>query len=80
MTYRFLDIEPLTPTIGGLITGVDLNHANDDIYDEIRRALFEHQVIFFRDQKIDPAAFVRLGETFGEVERHEFFPHVDGHP
>jgi taurine dioxygenase len=76
-----LKIEPLTPTIGAEISGVDLNGgldqaAQDAVYD----ALIEHLVIFFRDQDVTPQAQLRFAECFGEIDRpHHIYPHVEGH-
>jgi taurine dioxygenase len=81
MKYRHIDVERLTPTIGALVSGVDLNAIkNPVVYEEIRQALWDNKVIFFRKQPLTPQAHLALGRTFGEMEKHEFFPHVDGAP
>lgn len=79
--FEYIDVEPMTPAIGAMIRGVDLNRIESPrVYDEIREALWRHHVIFFRDQPIQPDAYLALGESFGDMESHEFFPHVDGYP
>ena len=81
MKYRYIEVERVTPTIGALINGVNLNSvSNPAVYDEIRSALWENKVIFFRNQPLTPQAHLALGRTFGEMEKHEFFPHVQGAP
>jgi alpha-ketoglutarate-dependent taurine dioxygenase len=71
----------MTPTIGGMISGVDLNNTrSEDVYEEIKQALWQHGVVFFRKQALKPEAYIRLGQNFGEMEQHEFFPHIEGHP
>ena len=81
MVYRHITVTKMTPNIGAYISGVDLNAVRDPrAYDEIRQALWENKVIFFRDQALNPEAHLKLAQTFGEVERHEFFPHLDGLP
>ena len=46
-----LDVEPLTATIGAEVGGVDLADDLDDaVIEEIRDALLEWKVLFFRDQ------------------------------
>jgi taurine dioxygenase len=64
-----LSITRLTPAIGALIGGVDTAEATElEMHGaELREALREHQVIFFRDQHLDPAAQVRLASVFGSV-------------
>ena len=81
MSYQFIEVEKMTPSIGAVIHGVDLNRVkNPAVFEEIKRALWEHGVIFFRKQPINPESYVKLGQVFGEPELHEFFPHVDGYP
>ncbi len=65
-----LEWEVLTPAIGAVIHGIDLADARALAHhgDELRRALLEHQVIFFRDQHLDPAAQVRVAAIFGTVK------------
>ena len=79
--YQQIQIETATPTIGAFVTGVDLNNVRSQaVYDEIKAALWKHQVLFFRDQPLNPENYIALGKQFGDMEEHEFFPHVDGHP
>lgn len=79
--FRHIRVEPMTPNIGAMISGVDLNAVRSpEVYDEIKQALWKHHVVFFRDQPLKPDAHVALGAVFGDMERHEFFPSVDGHP
>ena len=81
MEHRYIDVQPLTPTIGAVVEGVDLaNDASDDVYDEINTALWTHHVIFFRGQNLSPADHSRLGSHFGEVTPHEFMRPVEGQP
>lgn len=81
MQYRHIHVEAATPAIGATISGVDLNNVKgEDVYEEIRHALWTHGVVFFRKQPLTPEAHIRLARQFGELETHEFFPHVKGHP
>lgn len=81
MHYQHIDIDAATPTIGAYVSGVDLNRvASDAVYGEIKQALWRHGVLFFRKQDLNPESYIRLGQVFGEIERHEFFPHLNGHP
>ncbi len=81
MNYRHIEVTKMTPTIGALISGVDLNAVkNPAVYEEIRNALWENKVVFFRKQPLTPQAHLALGRVFGAMEKHEFFPHIDGSP
>jgi taurine dioxygenase len=81
MSFRHIEVTPATPTIGAYISGVDLNSIrSEDVYEEIKAALWQHAVVFFRGQKMTPDAYLKLGSRFGDMEEHEFFPHIPGHP
>ncbi len=76
-----MKIEAVTPTIGAEISGVSLNKdLNDDICDQIYKALIKYQVVFFRDQDLSPESHLKLAKSFGEPEPpHPVYPHVDGY-
>ncbi|MEZ7978500.1 MAG: TauD/TfdA family dioxygenase [Myxococcota bacterium] len=63
-----IEIKPLTVTIGAEIHGVDLREPLDSAEtSQIRKALLDHLVVFFRDQDITPAQHVAFGQQFGEL-------------
>ena len=69
------DIEPIGPTIGAEIHGLDLQQQVDQesaLF--LKNALIEYKVIFARDQLISPAQHVAFGRLFGELEKHPFMP------
>ena len=81
MTYGRISVERLAPAVGAEISGVDLREPLEDgTYAEIRRALLEHGVIFFRDQTIDHEQHLAFGRRFGELHIHPASPCVDGRP
>jgi taurine dioxygenase len=62
------DISPMTGTIGAEINGVDVGSELDaSTIHQLRSVLYEHQVLFFRDQKITPMQQRQFGECFGKV-------------
>lgn len=77
--YRILGIHPLTPHIGAEIAGVDLSQPiGGDLADELRQALLEWKVIFFRDQRdFGPEDHAALAGLWGEPEANPFFPTGD---
>ncbi|MFJ5079511.1 TauD/TfdA dioxygenase family protein [Streptomyces sp. NPDC088553] len=77
--YRLLDICPLTPHIGAEIEGVDLSlPIDEDVAEEIRQALLEWKVLFFRDQHgFDPQSQLAFSALWGEPEANPFFPKGD---
>jgi taurine dioxygenase len=79
--YRRIAPGPLSPTIGAELHGTSLAEPLDDeTLAEVRRALLEYKVIFFRDQDITPEQHVAFARRFGELEVHPFVPHREGHP
>src|ERR1700728_476104 len=60
---RTLTIRPLQPTIGAEISGVDLTRPLSGAErDQIKAAILQYKVVFFRDQFLDQdqhAAFAR---------------------
>ena len=81
-----MQVEHITPCIGSEIYGIDLSDPAQvhDHADALRRLLAERQVIFFRDQTLDPAQQVRVAQVFGKVEpvsstfpSHPDDPHVE---
>jgi taurine dioxygenase len=73
--YETITVTPLQPTIGAEVRGfrMDGDVAPETIA-EIRRALLEWKVIFFRDQAVSIEDHVAFGRLFGELEVHPFAP------
>jgi taurine dioxygenase len=67
--------------LGAIVTGVDLSGPlSPTTLNEIKGALLEHQVLFFRDQPLRPEHHEALARAFGQPQLHEAYPHVEGHP
>lgn len=70
-SYKFIEVDRLTPHIGGLITGVDITKPiSDDVFEEIHHAFLENLVIFFRDQSFNTDSLVSFSKRFGELHQH----------
>ncbi len=72
-------VKPLGVSLGAEVEGVQLAGADDATVDDIRRALLEYKVLFFRDQDLTTDAHKAFAERFGEIEDHPFLPTKDGH-
>jgi taurine dioxygenase len=73
MTYRTISVNRISGALGAEISGVDLAENLDDaVIGEIRRALVDNQVIFFRDQHLTPDQHLAFGRRFGELQIHDF--------
>jgi taurine dioxygenase len=68
MAYRRISVTPASPTIGGHVGNIDLNRRldNDEVQD-LHDALMQHQVLFFRDQKLSHETQTALGRHFGRL-------------
>lgn len=76
-----LNIRRTAGALGAEIGGVDLSQAlSDDTIAAIRQALVQHQVIFFRDQKLTPAQQVAFGARFGPLNIHPYVQGMAGQP
>src|SRR5437868_5218131 len=80
-TTTRLDVQPIAGSLGAEISGVDLGGDLDDAtIAEIRRALLEHCVIFFRDQEFDAEQHKRLARRFGEIFVHPNYAGTQADP
>ena len=81
LEWTRFDVERLGATIGAVLHGVDLRGPLDDeLIADIRRALHEYKVIFFRDQPLTAEQHVAFARRFGELEIHPFIPSNTGAP
>ena len=74
-------ITQLTPAIGAELSGINLSDRLDDqTIDDIRQALLDHKVIFFRDQHLDQAQLLAFSRRFGDLEIHPATPKDQPNP
>ncbi|HEY2658415.1 MAG TPA: TauD/TfdA family dioxygenase [Caulobacteraceae bacterium] len=77
-----IQVEPLTATIGALLSNVSLGDASrdDGLFAEIKALLLRHKVLFLRDQDISRAEHVAFAERFGPLEDHPVAGSDPEHP
>ena len=69
MTYQKIEVERRSPYLGAFIEAVDLSAPLDDAtVAEIRAALLEFGIVFFRNQPISGEQHLQLAAHFGEIE------------
>ncbi|MFJ8885695.1 TauD/TfdA dioxygenase family protein [Streptomyces sp. NPDC102402] len=75
-SYRHVEIAPLTPHFGAVLGGVDLSRPiSGELAEELRQALLEWKVIFFRGQTGFTAEHqLALSGVWGPPEPNPFFP------
>lgn len=80
--YEHISVTPITPTIGAEIAGVDLaGPITPAIAADIRKALHDWRVVFFRDQQIDNEQLKAFGRAFGPLTpAHPIAEGLEDHP
>jgi taurine dioxygenase len=74
-------VTPLSVALGAQISGLDISQPlAPQERDTIERALLEYQVLFFRDQPIEPAQQARFAAYFGDLHIHPIYPNVPEQP
>ncbi len=70
MPYATIESRKLTPNIGAEVFGVDLAQPlSNQQYADIRQALLDNLVIFFRDQTLTIEQHKAFGRLFGPLQR-----------
>lgn len=76
-----LNIHPIAGALGAEISGVDLaREPSTGTVAEIRQALLDHLVIFFRDQEISPQQHLAFAKRFGEPVAYPLANGLEGFP
>lgn len=79
--YRRVTVGPVAGACGAVIGGVDLaTDLDDETIAEIRRAVLDHQVVFFRGQRLSPAQQVAFSRRFGPSSPVPFVEAIAEHP
>ena len=60
-----MDVKTLGGALGAEIVGVDIRDPSSREIDEIYATLLEHEVVFFRETKIDDAGHLAFAGLFG---------------
>jgi taurine dioxygenase len=68
--------------IGAWVDKIDLEaHFDDSVGQELRDALHRNGVLFLKNQKISPNAFIRFAKVFGIPDHHNIYlPTLEGYP
>ena len=81
-----LRIEPLSGALGAEVRGIDIAAPLDEsCFAAIHRALLDHLVLFFPDQRLSPDQQRDFAARFGSVDEEPFgyplrMPPLEGHP
>jgi len=81
MTFDTIQATPVAPALGAEIGGVDLSAPlADDVIGEIRAALVQYGVIFFRGQDITPGQHLAFAKRFGDLVDYPMVKGLDEYP
>ena len=81
LEWQHFDVHRLAATVGAELRGVDLTaQLADPVIEEIRGALVDYKVLFFREQPLTAEEHVRFARRFGDLEVHPFIPSNTGQP
>ena len=77
-----IQVQPLTCALGAELHGVQLADAAQDegLFQDIRRLLLTHKVLFLREQQLSRAQHVAFARRFGELEDHPVAGSDPKHP
>jgi taurine dioxygenase len=79
-SFQQFEAKPLTPAIGAELLGVDLRTFDEVLIKEVRAALLQYKVVFFRDQQLSPEQHIAFARQFGELEVHPVTPADQANP
>ena len=63
-------IEPASPKLGAVVTGVDMNTATEAEWRQLYQAFLAHLVLVVRDQEFTIPQFLAVAERFGRLVPH----------
>ncbi|MFJ9175490.1 TauD/TfdA dioxygenase family protein [Streptomyces sp. NPDC102360] len=77
--YKHFEVNPLTPHFGAVLGGIDLTKPiTEELAEELRQALLEWKVIFFRGQTgFNAENHLALSAVWGPPEPNPFFPKTE---
>lgn len=81
MEYSRIEVRPIAGALGAEVSGIRLSDPLDDgTLGEIRGALLEHLVVFFRDQQLTPEQHKAFARRFGALDVHDYVHGMREHP
>lgn len=81
-TRQHIKVNPVAGALGAEVDGAALAQLSDGAFAEVRAALLEFQVLFFRDQNITREEQKAFARRFGTLHIHPFEQQLknEGHP
>lgn len=81
MTFKSIEVTPLTGALGAQISGIDLAQPqSNQTWNEVHQAWLDYLMIYFRDQDITPRQQVELAHRFGKPAIYAFIKGLADQP
>lgn len=76
-----MDIQPLSPSLGSIIHGVDLSQPlKEDLLAELRAVWLDRQVVVLRDQSLSSDQYLAFARQLGTPDIYPFLKGLEGFP
>ena len=75
-----IQVKKISGSLGAEIHNVDLSSLDESTTKDIRQALLDHKVVFFRNQDLTPKNFLEFSVLFGKPVEYPFVKGIDGYP
>jgi taurine dioxygenase len=76
-----MEIRRIAGALGAEVHGIDLSKKIEDkVLVQLRQAWLEHLVVFFRDQPLEPAAYMAFARRIGKPIEYPFVRGIPGFP
>ena len=76
-----IEVRPVTGGIGAEVSGINLSEElSASVVSDLRQALLDHLVIFFRNQEITPSQQLAFVRQFGEPDIYPFVQGLEDYP
>ena len=66
--------------VGAYVDNVNLAELKTNEVEQLRAALGEYGVLFFREQNLSPEQHIKLAESFAPININRFFTAIDDYP
>lgn len=79
--FRHFSVLPATGALGAEVSGVDLSRTlSKPEFADLNRALLDYQVLFIRDQVLDPDLLLKFGKRWGGIHFYPYMKGLESHP
>jgi alpha-ketoglutarate-dependent taurine dioxygenase len=78
--YQHINVLPLTGALGAEVLGIDIRQLSNAQLEEIKQAMADHLVLFFRDQQLSIEDQEKFTRALGDFGKDPYVKGIEGHP